>query len=100
MSASPCWSASNVTLGGLLDEIPGQDLPAALFMKNPLGADLASVVQPTRNSAGQAADNRSGEGGERGDDGDVHRCSPQPAAESGSDDYRPDYDYGADDRDP
>jgi hypothetical protein len=46
------------------------------------------VVQPIRNSARQATDSRSGEGGERGDDGGVHGCSPQPAAESGSDDYR------------
>jgi hypothetical protein len=46
----------NVTLGGLLDEIPVEDLPAALLVMQPLGADLASVVQPIRDSAGQAAD--------------------------------------------
>jgi hypothetical protein len=45
------------------------------------------VVQPSRNSARQAADSCSGEGGERRDDRDVHRCNPQPAAESGSDIY-------------
>ena len=75
-----------VALGGLLDEIPVEDLPAALLVKNPLGADLGSVVQPIRNSARQAADSCSGQGGERGDDGGVHRCSSQPAA--GSDDCR------------
>src|SRR5450631_1717918 len=68
----------NVTFGGFLDEILVKDLPAGLFMKDPLGADLASVVQPIRNSARQAADGCSSKGGERGDDGGVHRCSPQP----------------------
>src|SRR5258705_9358096 len=89
-----------VALGGFLDEIPVEDLPAALLVKQPLGAELTSVVQPIRNSARQAADSCSGERGERGNDGGVHRCSPQPAAESGSDDYRPDYYYDADDRGP
>jgi hypothetical protein len=74
-----------VTLGGFLDEIPVEDLPAALLVKQPLGAELTSVVQPIRNSARQAANSCSGEGGERGDDGGVHRCSPQPVSESGSD---------------
>jgi hypothetical protein len=50
----------NVTLGGLLDEIPVEDLPAALLVMQPLGADLASVVQPIRNSACQAANSCSG----------------------------------------
>jgi hypothetical protein len=75
----------------LLDEIPVKDLPAVLFVKNPLGTELPSLVQPVGNSAGQAADSGSGEGGERGDDGGVHRCSPQPATESSSADYRADY---------
>jgi hypothetical protein len=56
----------NVTLGGLLDEIPVEDLPATLLVKKPLGAELTSMVQPVRNSAGQAADSCSGKGGERG----------------------------------
>jgi hypothetical protein len=68
----------NVALGGFLDEIPVEALPAGLLVKNPLDADLASVVQPSRNSARQTADSCSGEGGERGDDGDVHRCNPKP----------------------
>jgi hypothetical protein len=58
------------------------------------------VVQPSRHSARQAADGCSGEGSERGDDGGVHRLSPQPAAKSGSNDYRADHDYDADDRGP
>jgi hypothetical protein len=57
-----------VAFGGFLDEIPVEDLPAALLVMQPLGADLASVIQPVRNSARQAADSCSGEGGERGDD--------------------------------
>ena len=77
----------DVAFGGVFDEIPVQGLPAALLVQNPLDADLASVVQPSRNSARQAADSCSGEGGERRDDRDVHRCNPQPAAESGSDIY-------------
>jgi len=77
-----------VALGGFLDEIPVKELPAGLLVKNPLGADLTPVVQPIRNCTRQAADSCSGDGGECGDDGGVHRCSPQPAAESGSDDYR------------
>jgi hypothetical protein len=40
-----------VALGGFLDEIPVEDLRAALLVKQPLGADLTSVVQPVRNSA-------------------------------------------------
>src|ERR1700726_4313095 len=68
-----------VALGGFLDEIAVKDLPAALLVKQPLGADLTSVVQPVRNSARQATDGCSGQGGERGDDGGIHRCSPQPA---------------------
>ena len=88
----------NVALGGFLDEIPVEALPAGLLVKNPLDADLASVVQPSRNSARQAADGCSGQGGERGDDGDVHRCNPKPAAESGSDDRRASATYDADDR--
>jgi hypothetical protein len=67
----------DVTFSGFRDEIPVQGLPAALLMKDPLGADLASVVQPSRYSARQATDSGSGEGGERGDDGGVHRCIPQ-----------------------
>src|ERR1700726_42759 len=85
-----------VALGGFLDEIPVEDLPAAFLVKQPLGAELTSVVQPIRNSARQAADSCSGKGGERGDDGGVHRCGPQQLLEvmtSG-----PDYHYGADDR--
>jgi hypothetical protein len=39
----------------------------------PLGADLASVVQPIRNSTCQAANSCSGQSGERGDDGRVQR---------------------------
>ena len=65
----------DVTLGGLLDEIPVEDLPAAFLVKDPLGANLASVVQPIRNAACQAADSRSGQGSERGDDGGVHGAS-------------------------
>ncbi|MEA2809944.1 MAG: hypothetical protein QOJ17_4085, partial [Rhodospirillaceae bacterium] len=65
----------NVTLGGLLDEIPVEDLTAALLVMQPLGADLASVVQPIRNSTCQAADSCSGQSGERGDDGRVQRAS-------------------------
>jgi hypothetical protein len=34
------------------------------------------MVQPVRNAARQAADGCSGQGGERGYDGSVHRCSP------------------------
>jgi hypothetical protein len=41
----------NVALGSFLDKIPVKDLPAALLVKNPLDADLATVVQPSRNSA-------------------------------------------------
>jgi hypothetical protein len=55
----------NGTLGGLLDEIPVEDLPAALLVKKPLGAKLTSMVRPVCNSAHQAADSGSGEGGER-----------------------------------
>ena len=77
-----------VALGGLLDEIPVEDLPAALLVKQPLGAELTSVVQPVRNSACQATDSCSGEGGERGNDGGVHRCYLKPVAKSGSDNYR------------
>ena len=90
----------NVALGGFLDEIPVKRLPAALLVKDPLGANLASVVQPGRHSARQAADSCSGEGRERGDDGGVHRLNPQPAAESGTNDFRTDYDCDADDRGP
>jgi hypothetical protein len=64
-----------VALGGLLDEIPVEDLPAALLVMQPLGADLASVVQPIRNSTCQAANSCSGQSGERGDDGRVQRAS-------------------------
>jgi hypothetical protein len=39
------------------------------------------VVHPIRNATRQAADSCSGEGGERGDDGGVHRCSPQQLPE-------------------
>ena len=88
----------NVTLGGLLDEIPVEDLPAALLVMQPLGADLASVVQPIRNSARQAANSCPGQGGERGDDGGVHRCSPQQLPEVMT--TGPDYYYDADDRGP
>jgi hypothetical protein len=56
-------------------------LPAALLVKQPLGAELTSEVHPIGNSAGQAADGRSGESGERGDDRDVHRYGPQRLAE-------------------
>ena len=52
----------NVALGGFLDEIPVEDLPAALLVKQPLGADLTSVVEPVRYSARQAADSCSGQG--------------------------------------
>jgi hypothetical protein len=64
-----------VALGGLLDEIPVEDLPATLLVMQPLGADLASVVQPIRNSTCQAANSCSGQSGERGDDGRVQRAS-------------------------
>jgi hypothetical protein len=57
----------DVALGGLLDEIPVEDLPAALFMIKPLGSDLAAMVDPVRNAARQPADSGSSEGGERGD---------------------------------
>ena len=82
-----------VALGGFVDEIPVEDLPAALLVKQPLGAELTSVVQPIRNAAGQAADSRAGEGGERGDDGGVHRCSPQQLPEVMT--TGPDYYYDA-----
>jgi hypothetical protein len=58
----------NVALGGLLDEIPVEDLPAALFMIKPLGSDLAPMIDPIRDTARQAADGCSSQGGERGDD--------------------------------
>jgi hypothetical protein len=45
----------DVAFGGFLDEIPVEGLPAGLLVKNPLDADLASVVQPIRSSARQAA---------------------------------------------
>jgi hypothetical protein len=44
----------DVAFGGFLDEIPVEGLPAGLLVKNPLDADLASVVQPIRSSARQA----------------------------------------------
>ena len=78
----------NVVLGGLLDEIHLVELPWALLVKQPLGADLTSVVQPIRNPARQTADGCSGKGSERGDDGSVHRRSSQPAAGSGRNDHR------------
>ena len=52
----------NVVLGGLLDEIHLVELPWAVLVKQPLGADLTSMVQPIRNSARQAADSCSGQG--------------------------------------
>ena len=64
----------DVALGSFLDEISVKDLPAALLVKNPLGADLGPVVQPIRDSARQAADSCSGQGGERGDDGGFRGC--------------------------
>jgi hypothetical protein len=67
----------DVTLGCLVDEVPVKNLPAAFLVKQPLGADLASVVQPVRNSARQAANGCSGQGGERGDDGGIHWCTLQ-----------------------
>jgi hypothetical protein len=78
----------NVTFGRFFDEISVEDLAAALFVKQPLGAELTTVIQPIRNSARQAADSRSGEGSERGDDGGVHGCSSQPAAVSSFNDRR------------
>ena len=66
----------DVAFGGVFDEIPVKGLPPALFVKDPLDADLASVVQPSRNSARQAADSSSGEGGERRDDRDVPGATP------------------------
>ena len=90
----------NVTFGGFFDEIPVEDLPAALFVKQPLGAELASVVQPIRNPARQAADSRSGEGGERGDDGGVHRWQFPTSDRIRCNDAGPHYDYDADDRGP
>ena len=38
----------NVTFGGVFDEIAVKDLPAAFLVKNPLGVDLVSLVQPSR----------------------------------------------------
>jgi hypothetical protein len=62
--------------------------------------DLNSVVQPIRNSARQAANSRSGEAGERGDEGGVYRCSPQPGAEPAVMIIEPNYHCDADDRVP
>ena len=78
----------DVAFGGFLDEILVKDLPAGLLVKNPLAAELTSLALPIRNSARQAADSCSGQCGEGGDDGGVHRCCPQPATESRSDDCR------------
>jgi hypothetical protein len=80
----------DVAFGGFLDEIPVEGLPAGLLVKDPLNADLASVVQPIRSFARQVADSCSGE---RGDDGRVHRCSPQPAQNPAVMTARTDYYY-------
>ena len=63
----------NVTFGRFFDEISVEDLAAALFVEQPLGTKLTTVIQPIRNPARQTADSCSGEGRERGDDGGVHR---------------------------
>jgi hypothetical protein len=58
------------------------------------------VVQPIRNSARQAADSCSGQSGERGDDGGVHRCGPQQLQNPAMMTAGPDYYYDADDGGP
>jgi hypothetical protein len=78
----------NVTFGSVIDEIIVKDLPTALLVKNPLGADLASVVQPSRNSARQAADSCPGEGGKRGVMETSIGAIPNLLTASGSDDHR------------
>jgi hypothetical protein len=78
----------DVALGSSVNELPVESLPTALLVKDPFSADLISVVQPSRESAGQTADGCSGEGGDRRDDGGVHRWQVQTAAESVSGDYR------------
>jgi hypothetical protein len=67
-------------------------------VKQPLGADLTLLAQPIGNSAGQATDGGSGEGGKRGDDGGVHRCSPQQLPEVMA--TKPPSCYDPDDRGP
>jgi hypothetical protein len=52
-------------LEAILDKILVEDLPAILLMIEPLGAELAAMVDPICNAARQAADGCSGQGGER-----------------------------------
>jgi hypothetical protein len=56
------------------------------------------VAQPVRECARQAADGCSGQDGKRGDDGGVHRCSPQRLQEVMTTGPRSTYDV--DDRGP
>src|ERR1700722_17769892 len=57
----------DVALGSLLNEILVEDLPAIPFMIEPLGAELAAMVDPIRDAARQAADGCSCQSGERRD---------------------------------
>ena len=76
MLGSSCLERVNAALGRFLAEISLKGLSAVRLVKKPLGAVLASVNEPLRNSTRQAADGGPHQGGERADDGRIHRCSP------------------------